>query len=656
MVCEAELDPDEDHSIITYALQSFYHNSVYRPMSDVFLGLDGHDVKPVNPTKLDPSQQQQVLEQILASGKLDKEQKKIIDDMFSIDGAVGLIQGGAGTGKTETVAALATGYQRAGRTVVFFAKTHGATNKVYQRAAIKCHEQGLPRPVRFFREGNERQWVRDAGQPRPEKAPDALEEAAILLYGASAETSALIQRTELKELRRFEMPIASVAQAILDEYVMPKEGNPKPLKIRDSQAKENKYPVVYRDDDKLIKAAKDEAKRTKADINEIDGVQEILHFYARLDSEDPKDKMTREDWRELDRVSTQLLRQYIKSATCVATTLGNAGKVPIRQAIGHKTKGVVVICDEASMITETTLIHALIALCPTERMLNELGPYQSMLNAIWLVGDTKQSRDMLFNKTHSEFSGQYALSPFERLVSNGHKTYTLTTNYRTHQFIIDQITNDIFYEGQLINGPGTESTSRMHTPQAREALRQYLKLQTHCTPEGKDEQECIDERTHLRFIYLTQAEDQITQAKSKVNLTSINWMMSFIMKFFLGVGFGERSGPLLDASEWKYVTPYQAQHKLYQVKAAELLNKIMPRSTATMKDIPEALVADSAQGLEFKHMIYEITSVDKLGMISDDNKFTTHWTRGRDTVWIVGNLKVLNKQEEKEAGLKKMEL
>ncbi len=196
----------------------------------------------------------------------------------------------------------------------------------------------------------------------------------------------------------------------------------------------------------------------------------------------------------------------------------------------------------------------------------------------------------------------------------------------------------------------------MHTPQAREALREYLKLQTHCTPEGNDEQECIDERTHLRFIYLTQAEDQITQAKSKVNLTSINWMMSFIMKFFLGVGLGERSGPLLDASEWKYVTPYQAQHNLYQVKAAELLNKIMPRGTATMKDIPEALVADSAQGLEFKYMTYDITSVDKLGMISDDNKFTTYWTRGRDTVWIVGNLRVLNKQEEKEAGLKKMEL
>ena len=224
-------------------------------------------------------------------------------------------------------------------------------------------------------------------------------------------------------------------------------------------------------------------------------------------------------------------------------------------------------------------------------------------------------------------------------------------NYRTRAFIINEVTNPVFYEGKLVNGPGTETATRMHTQRARDALRAFLEIKIARNLGNKDEQEYIDERTHLRLIYLPNAKDQLNQSKSKVNATSIEWMMHLCKKFFLGQGFGDPSGPLLDARDWKYVTPYAAQHQLYQMEATKLLNKIRPLGSATMEDIPEALIADAAQGLEFRHMIYDVTGVDRTGMISDDNKFTTHFTRGRYTVWIIAHLDIPRPSEERETGV-----
>ena len=252
MGCKARLDPEEEYSRITFALQCFYNQSIYKLMSDVFVGLNGHATKSINPTTMNDMQQQQIIKDLLADGKLNAEQAKVIKDMFNLLGGVGLLQGGALTGKTETIAKLAAGYQKAGLTVVILTKTHGATNNIYERIATQSREQGLPKPVRFFREANERQWLRDSGQPQPDKVPTALEEAAILLAEATAETTALKQRTDHKERHRFQKPVASVAQAIMDEYIMPEEGDPKPLMIRDKQSKENDYQLVYRDDSNLV--------------------------------------------------------------------------------------------------------------------------------------------------------------------------------------------------------------------------------------------------------------------------------------------------------------------------------------------------------------------------------------------------------------------
>ena len=130
----------------------------------------------------------------------------------------------------------------------------------------------------------------------------------------------------------------------------------------------------------------------------IDGVAQFLRLQEKAESQDPANKLRREDWRELDRISDQFIREYIKLAGCLATTLGNADKKPVSQGIGKKNKGVIVVCDGSSQIKETTLIKALVALCPALRALEDCGDGQGMVKGIWLVGDTKQSRDILFQQ------------------------------------------------------------------------------------------------------------------------------------------------------------------------------------------------------------------------------------------------------------------
>lgn len=140
--------------------------------------------------------------------------------------------------------------------------------------------------------------------------------------------------------------------------------------------------------------------------------------------------------RDCNRAWVELQVFYLREAGVVMCTASTAGRPGLR-----RFRPDILIIDEASQISEATCLNPMIR-------------FYSSLKKIVLCGDTAQLPPTVTGLARNEFLESEKLSLFERLIKTGVPDTMLKTQYRMHPGI-SAFVNTEFYNGQLLNGPGT---------------------------------------------------------------------------------------------------------------------------------------------------------------------------------------------------------
>ena len=648
--CSLFVQKGRDLASIGNALKSFYTNSVYKDFQKVFMGQRLDRIEPLDPTagiaSLSQEKKDALLAEALSLFTLNEQQTAVLMKAFSLPGGVMNVQGPAGVGKTLLLTLLAWLYTKCGMSVVLLSKTHPATNNLYNRVASLFKKTGLPAPARMFQPGNEERWLVKLADdvPRDETVKETI--SAMLEIDHVGETTALQQDTEGRQTRRFAHPPSSFAQRAIDSFSLRDPTKAPALSIPELAAKPTKtYIPIFKEDDSWKNIIKEQAATPSPDSYD----KPVARFCALqkrhiLPLGDPK-VLTTEERKELFHLVNQLLKEVGKEVDCVATTIGNAHQKMLRQSIGSKTNGnCIVIVDEASMVLEADLIRAIVSLCPVERIHEEFSG-ESFIKGIILGGDVVQDGDLLFNEKNNEFHDDIRMAPFNRLRSAGHKVEYLDTQYRTHEFICNKMTNPTYYGGNLINGPGTAASDpgRKFNDQQVLFLTEFFKVDPPLLGvdgTSRDEASIRDhqeQKLHLRMLSVVNASDQVTPSGSKVNEMYLDFYVKLILEMFI-------KSTLFDPTNWVYLTPYAAQLKRVKEKVVALVQDAgLPISC-----VPSMAIANAAHGLEYKHVIYDIVTSEKPGFLQDDRKIVTHTTRGMNALWIIASESVLSADEESQ--------
>lgn len=650
--CRLIIQSSKEFAQICHALKSFYTNSCYSPMNKVFLGQRLDQIEAIDPTSAtgtSDEEKAELLGRILKLMGWNSQQINVLQNAFKIKGGVMILQGPAGVGKTDLLAALAMLYVLCGCQVTLLAKTHPATNNLLTRIKKFFKDADLELPARFFQTGNEERWLSKLAQEDPrENTPRELV-SQMIEEEHIGETTALEQDTTNRRTRRFQHPEDSFAQRAIDKFSLLDPENAPQLNIpKKGSDPSRSYPLIYHEDDKWDEVIDRRNQKSTPVTEELyeDPIGTFLSLQKRyMLPHDHPNSLSPEERGELFHLVQQLLKQVAKDSRCIATTLGNTHQKILRQAIGHTTRGnCIVIIDEASMALEAKIVNAIVSICTRERMIDEFNG-DSFIKGIILAGDAVQDGDLLFNKTNNEFLDQLRYAPMTRLRAAGHPTYHLDTQYRTHEFISDTLISPLYYGGNLSNGSGTSATDpgRQFGADQVEFLTEFFKAQKPLVGvDGKSKDDASlanhhEQRLHLRLLNVVNAKDQVTPQGSKVNEMFLDVYLEFLVEAFL-------KARLFNPKEWLYMTPYSAELKRLQEKVVALLKEF----GLGVDDVPRMVIADSAQGFQYPYVIYDMVTASGLGFLKEDRKFITHSTRGMNAMWLIGSCDTLTRDEKAE--------
>nr|XP_008525626.1 PREDICTED: protein ZGRF1 isoform X3 [Equus przewalskii] len=265
----------------------------------------------------------------------------------------------------------------------------------------------------------------------------------------------------------------------------------------------------------------------------------------------------------------------------------------------NELKFPVVVLDECSQITEPA------SLLPIARFECE---------KLILVGDPKQLPPTVQGSDAAHENG-LEQTLFDRLCLMGHKPVLLRTQYRCHP-AISAIANDLFYEGNLINGVSETE---------RSPLLEWLP--TLC-------------------FYNVKGLEQIERDNSFHNVAEA----AFTLKLIQSLIASGISGSLIGV-----ITLYKSQ----MYKLCHLLSAV-DFDHPHLKAVQVSTV-DAFQGAEKEIIILSCVRTRQVGFIDSEKRMNVALTRGRRHLLIVGNLACLRKNrlwgrviqhcEGKEGGL-----
>ncbi|XP_044941466.1 protein ZGRF1 isoform X2 [Mustela putorius furo] len=241
----------------------------------------------------------------------------------------------------------------------------------------------------------------------------------------------------------------------------------------------------------------------------------------------------------------------------------------------------VVVLDECSQITEPA------SLLPIARFECE---------KLILVGDPKQLPPTIQGSDAAHEKG-LEQTLFDRLCLMGHKPVLLRTQYRCHP-VISAISNDLFYEGNLMNGISETE---------RSPLLEWLP--TLC-------------------FYNVKGLEQIERDNSFHNVAEAAFTLKLIQSLIASGIVGSMIG---------VITLYKSQ----MYKLCHLLS-------ATDFDHPDikavqVSTVDAFQGAEKEIIILSCVRTRQVGFIDSEKRMNVALTRGRRHLLIVGNLACLRK-------------
>ncbi|XP_006881207.1 PREDICTED: uncharacterized protein C4orf21 homolog [Elephantulus edwardii] len=241
----------------------------------------------------------------------------------------------------------------------------------------------------------------------------------------------------------------------------------------------------------------------------------------------------------------------------------------------------VVVLDECSQMTEPA------SLLPIARFECE---------KLILVGDPKQLPPTIQGSDAAHENG-LEQTLFDRLCLMGHKPVLLRTQYRCHP-AISAIANDLFYEGDLMNG-----ISEME----RSPLLEWLP--TLC-------------------FYNVNGLEQIERDNSFHNVAEAAFTLKLIQSLIASGIAGSMIG---------VITLYKSQ----MYKVCHLLSAV-DFDHSNIKAVQISTV-DAFQGAEKEIIILSCVRTRQLGFIDSEKRMNVALTRGRRHLLIVGNLACLRK-------------
>ncbi|XP_058522928.1 protein ZGRF1 isoform X2 [Ochotona princeps] len=241
----------------------------------------------------------------------------------------------------------------------------------------------------------------------------------------------------------------------------------------------------------------------------------------------------------------------------------------------------VVVLDECSQITEPA------SLLPIARFECE---------KLILVGDPKQLPPTIQGSEAAHANG-LEQTLFDRLCLMGHKSIMLRTQYRCHP-AISAIANDLFYEGNLMNGISDTERSPL-----------LGWLPTLC-------------------FYNVKGLEQIEGDNSFHNVAEASFTLKLIQSLIASGIVGSMIG---------VITLYKSQ----MYKLCHLLNAV-DFAHPNIKAVQVSTV-DAFQGAEKEIIILSCVRTRQVGFIDSEKRMNVALTRGRRHLLIVGNLACLRK-------------
>ncbi|XP_075785856.1 5'-3' DNA helicase ZGRF1 isoform X2 [Pelodiscus sinensis] len=243
----------------------------------------------------------------------------------------------------------------------------------------------------------------------------------------------------------------------------------------------------------------------------------------------------------------------------------------------------VVVLDECSQMTEPT------SLLPIARFVCE---------KLVLVGDPKQLPPTIQGSEGAHDNG-LEQTLFDRLSLMGHNAVSLRTQYRCHP-AISSIVNDLFYEGNLLDG-----ISEM------------------------DRSPLLDWLPTLCFFNVNGIE-QIERDNSFYNMAEVYFIIKLIQSLIA-------SG--IEGSMIGVITLYKSQmYKIYNLLSAV-------HSDALEIKAVQVSTVDAFQGAEKEIIVLSCVRTRQVGFIDSEKRMNVALTRGKRHLLIVGNLACLNKNK-----------
>ncbi|XP_074677586.1 5'-3' DNA helicase ZGRF1 [Strix aluco] len=241
----------------------------------------------------------------------------------------------------------------------------------------------------------------------------------------------------------------------------------------------------------------------------------------------------------------------------------------------------VVMLDECSQMTEPA------SLLPIARFQCE---------KLVLVGDPKQLPPTIQGSESVHETG-LEQTLFDRLCLMGHKTILLRTQYRCHP-AISAIANELFYEGNLIDGVSK-----------------------------KDRSPLLDWLPTLCF-YSVNGVEQIERDNSFYNMAEVHFTVKLIQCLVA-------SG--IEASAIGVITLYKSQ----MCKIQNLLSGI--HSEAFEVKAVQVSTVDAFQGAEKEIIVLSCVRTRQIGFIDSEKRMNVALTRAKRHLLIVGNLACLSR-------------
>ncbi|KAM6268332.1 5'-3' DNA helicase ZGRF1 isoform 2-T2 [Spheniscus humboldti] len=241
----------------------------------------------------------------------------------------------------------------------------------------------------------------------------------------------------------------------------------------------------------------------------------------------------------------------------------------------------VVMLDECSQMTEPA------SLLPIARFQCE---------KLVLVGDPKQLPPTIQGSESVHEKG-LEQTLFDRLCSMGHKTILLRTQYRCHP-AISAIANELFYEGNLIDGVSE-----------------------------KDRSPLLDWLPTLCF-YSVNGVEQIERDNSFCNMAEVHFTVKLIQSLIA-------SG--IEGSAIGVITLYKSQ----MCKIQNLLSGV--RSEAFETKAVQVSTVDAFQGAEKEIVVLSCVRTRQVGFIDSAKRMNVALTRAKRHLLVVGNLACLSR-------------